>query len=114
MNDISDKITEILNNPSALENIRNMAESMFGNSGNSDEEKSESPADNFIPDVDISKIISVISKIQNSKTDERSRLILALKPHLTPKRQEKADRAVKILKLLDILPLLQESGFLNF
>lgn len=44
--------------------------------------------------------------------DERSRLILALKPHLNEERQKKADQAIKYLKILSVLPLLRDQGIL--
>ena len=35
-------------------------------------------------------------------------LIMALKPHLRPETQNKADQALKIIKLFEVLPLLRE------
>lgn len=114
MDDLSEKISSLLSDPAALENIRNMAQGLLGGAAAPEPPKAEQSEESLIPNIDIGKIISVMGRLQNSKTDERSRLLLALKPHLSAKRQERVDRAVKILKLLDMLPLLQESGFLNF
>ena len=44
----------------------------------------------------------------NSASNKNTDLILALKPHLSPENRNKADTAVKILKLFDILPLLKD------
>lgn len=35
-------------------------------------------------------------------------LIMALKPHLSPQSQNKADQAMKILRLFEVLPMLKE------
>lgn len=44
----------------------------------------------------------------NSTTSKNADLILALKPHLSPESKEKADRAIRILKLFEILPYIKE------
>ena len=42
-----------------------------------------------------------------NKKDHRSELLEALKPHLSERRRKRADEAMQMIKLLDILPLLQ-------
>lgn len=49
-------------------------------------------------------IFDRMNKTSNKNTD----LILALKPHLSPESRNKADTAIKILKMFEILPLLKE------
>lgn len=44
----------------------------------------------------------------NSVSDKNTDLILALKPHLSPQSRDKADMAIKILRLFDILPMLKD------
>lgn len=44
----------------------------------------------------------------NSATNKNTDLIMALKPHLSPEHQAKADTAIKILRLFEILPLLKD------
>ena len=44
----------------------------------------------------------------NSSSDKNTDLIMALKPHLSPQNQNKADTALKILRLFDALPYLKE------
>ncbi len=112
MDDLNEKITALLSDPSALEGIRNMASSLLGSAPSVPKE--EGPLENLMPDIDITKVMSVLGRLKNTGTDERTRLLLALKPHLSEKRRDRVDKAIKILKLLDILPLLQDSGVLNF
>lgn len=45
-----------------------------------------------------------MNKTSNKNTD----LILALKPHLSPENRNKADMAIRILKMFEILPLLKD------
>ncbi|MCD7722812.1 MAG: hypothetical protein LUH82_02515 [Clostridiales bacterium] len=53
------------------------------------------------------KAKSIFEKM-NSTSNKNTDLILALKPHLSPQTQGRADAAIKILKLFDILPFLKE------
>ena len=65
---------------------------------------------NSISPKEIGAIVKIGNALKSQKPDDRSQLLLALKPHLSPARQERVDQAVKILRIMDILPLLKESG----
>ena len=118
MDDISEKLAELLNDPDSLKRVREMAENILGN-----EQKNEpSPpktdfgslfGDNIDP-AQIGKIMSVMSRLKSDRDDNRTKLLLALKPHLSAPRQEKVDTAIKLLKLIDLLPFLKESGMFDF
>lgn len=49
-------------------------------------------------------IFDRMNKTSNKNTD----LIMALKPHLSPENRNKADTAIRILKMFEILPLLKD------
>ncbi len=108
MKDINAKISELLSDPDGMERIRKMAESVFG-----DNKKQPEPALPAIPDFDMTKLVPLLSRLNSRGTDNRTALLLALRPHLSRKRQERLDKAVKLLKVADMLPLLQESGIFN-
>ncbi|MCH5320369.1 MAG: hypothetical protein J1E36_01300 [Eubacterium sp.] len=55
----------------------------------------------------IMKAKTIFDKMNNTKS-KNADLIMALKPHLDPQTQNKADQAVRILRLFEILPLLKE------
>ena len=65
--------------------------------------------DNF----DITKIMGIMSALSDNKIDERSKLLLALKPHLSEKRQQRVDKAVKLLKLASLIPIVKEQGLFD-
>lgn len=44
--------------------------------------------------------------------DDNTRLLRAIRPYLRPERQEKADQAIRMLRLFALLPALTESGLL--
>ncbi len=111
MDDLNEKLAGILKDPQSMERVRQMAQSILA--GN--EEPAKEPENGFdlgslADSVDLGSIINIVSKLNSSQDDQRTHLISALRPYLSEKRQEKADNAVKILKLLELLPLLKESG----
>ena len=118
MDDISEKLAEILNDPDSLNRVREMAENILNN--NQKEEKTQ-PANDFgsmfggdFDPAQITKIMSVMSRLKSDKDDSRARLLMALKPHLSAPRREKVDTAIKLLKLIDLLPFLKDSGLFEF
>lgn len=60
----------------------------------------------------IANIARVFGQL-NHVDDKRIQFITALKPLLNDSRQKKADQAIKMLKLFEILPLLKEQGLFN-
>lgn len=59
-------------------------------------------------DFDMIMKAKTIFEKMNSAQSKNTDLIMALKPHLSPESRDKADQAVRILKLFEILPLLRE------
>ena len=122
MDDISQKLAEILNDPDSLNRVREMAENILGNNSTQSESSTKTHTDtnlgslfgdDFDP-IQIGKIISIMSRLKNDGDDNRSKLLLALKPHLSAPKREKVDTAIKLLKLIDLLPILRESGMFEF
>lgn len=118
MDDISEKLADLLNDPDSLNRVREMAESILGGDSKTEPpppDNSGSIFDNMdIDPAQLGKILSVMSRLKSDKDDKRSKLLLALKPHLSEPRREKVDTAIKLLKLIDLLPFLKDSGMLNF
>lgn len=119
MDDMGARLAEILNDPESMEKVRAMAESFLNTEDGNSKEQSEhatSPTFNLPPEInpaDLTKIMGILSKLRAGGEDDRTRLLLALKPHLSEKRQRKTETAIKLLKLIEVLPLLKNSGLLN-
>ncbi len=113
MDDLSARLSEILNDPESMKQVRLMAEGLLGA-----EEKAE-PAATALPlipdglDIDIPKVMSVLSHLNKTTSDPKIALLTALKPNLSEDRQKKVDTAIKLLKMIELLPLLKDSGILN-
>lgn len=108
MDELGEKLAGLLNDPDTMARVRQMAQGLF--SGENGAEQTNSPPDmGAMPSAEeIGKIMSIMSKLNTPQNDSRSGLLLALKPHLSEPRREKVDNAVKILKLIELLPLIKE------
>ena len=62
---------------------------------------------------DIKRVMSLITRFKNQGEDNRTRLLLALKPILSEERARRVDGAVKLLKLIQLLPLLKETDLFS-
>lgn len=89
--------------------LKGVAASILGNDAQQEKEK-PSADDLGLDGIDFNMIMkakSIFDKMNNTP-NKNVDLILALKPHLKPETQSKADQALRILKLFEILPLLKE------
>ncbi len=107
-----DNISDILSSLSDedMENLRAAAENLFSQD-NGPKTQSSDPGFSLPDFSDLLGNAQMISKISSimgamNKKDDRTRLIEALKPLLSEKRRRKADEAVQMMKLMDLLPLI--------
>lgn len=122
------KLSEILSDPEGLNKIKALADSLFAENKEGKTPKKQPESESIgdfdlgnldfggfsLPDgFDITKIMGLMSALSNNQQDERSRLLLALKPHLSTPRQQKVDRAVKLLKLASLIPIVKEQGLFD-
>ena len=106
--DISDILSSLT--PEDIDQLKNIASSLTGAS--QAETKKEQPQQDNIFNADMLGKIGKLSSAV-SADDNRTALIKALKPMLSEERQQKADEVMKILKIIQLLPLIRESGLLN-
>lgn len=111
MDDLSEKLAGILNDPESMEQVKKMAENLFSGNEESQPENSNNQNTGNMPSPDqMQAIFSLMSKLNQTDGNDRTNLINALKPYLSEKRQTKADNAIRILKLLELWPLIKDSG----
>ena len=101
-----DNLADLLGNlrEEDLQSLKDAASSVFGGAAKPDTSASE--ADMGIDPELLRKMTRVMHAMQ-SQQDDRSALIRALKPYLSAPRQKRADEAMQLLRMLDILPMLQ-------
>ena len=123
MPDLSEQLSAILQNPEAQRNIQNMLASLQQNSEPSKNQNFSAPSFDFsslfnqsqpsaepnLPNIDINmlmKLQGIFSKMNCE--DNNVNLLRALRPHL--KNPQKVDGAINILRLMSVLPALEECG----
>ena len=108
MDNINDIISSLTDDD--IENLRAAAESFFG--GREERKDEKAPPSGSIPDLSSilgnARMMAKISSIMNmmNKQDNRAELIKALKPLLSEKRRRRADDAIQMLRLFEILPMM--------
>lgn len=131
MEDIAQTLQDILGSEEGQQKLKGLIE-MFGDgndgidlsmlegmlsSAQNQSAPSNSSANNEKPPdggLDLQALMGIGRMMEQvNKPDSKTELIRALKPLLCPERQKKADTAIKILRLLSLLPLLRESGLLD-
>lgn len=118
MEDLSRKISELLSDPQALEQIRGLT-GLLGQT----QEKSEQPEHKETPDTAepsfsgmpdpnmIGMIMKFAPLLQSAKEeDDSTRLLKALKPFMHDERSKRIDGAIRLLGIMKVLPLLKSAG----
>lgn len=112
MEDISRKISELLSDPEALEQIKGLT-GMLGqnNTVQSQPESKEQPNINM-PDASMLGTVMKLAPLMQSvgQEDDSTRLLKALKPFLHNERSKRVDSAIRLLSIMKMLPLLKNSG----
>mgnify|MGYP006865372021 FL=1 len=123
-----DNLNDIINNLSAddINMLKGVASSILGDSTDTTEQQKpqqnniqqNTPQQSGVPalaglgldGIDFNMIMKAktIFEKMNNTSNKNVDLIMALKPHLSPETQNKADQAMRILKLFEVLPLLRE------
>ncbi len=109
-----DSINDIISSLSAqdIENLKAAAESFFGNGENKEDNNNRSGNHGAMPDLTSilgdARMMAKISALMGmmNKRDSRAELIVALKPLLSEKRRKRADDAMQMLRLFEILPMM--------
>lgn len=119
MDDLFDKMQSVLSDPESMQQLKELAE-LMGNTSENDNKNEENnktakSEESSSADIgfDIGKLMQLSSIMKNTKNDEDTALLLALRPHLKEERQQKVDKAVKLLKLLDVFKTLKNTGLLK-
>lgn len=119
LNDIISSLT-----PDDINMLKGVASSILGNqsepaqasapqSQSADKSADSAPADMTglgLDNIDFNMLMkakAIFDKMNNTP-NKNVDLINALKPHLRPETRDKADQALKIIKLFEVLPLLRE------
>lgn len=102
-----------------IESLKSAAQSIFGGQDEQHEQhrREEEPrrqeqqtAPLGIDPSMLGKIGNIMGLLNNNTKDKRCALISTLKPLLSEERQHKADEAMRMVQLLELIPKLREQG----
>lgn len=130
MDNLVEALSEILSSETGKQKLSDVAE-ILGGSGDSfdfsklssvlnqmdnnqeqQQEETKSGTSDFGFDFStILKLQSLFSK--NNTSNKNAQLIKALKPHMKNENKHKVDDVLKIMQLIEMLPLLKEMGILD-
>lgn len=120
MEDISQKISDLLASPDGLDRLKSVAEGLLGDNLFKDEQPIQKENSGFaLPENilenmgNIQGIMKIANLLGKGQKDSRIDLLYALKPHLSNERAKRVDKAISILKIASILPVLREEGLLD-
>ena len=122
MEDISQKISDLLGSPDGMSKIKAVAEELLGNGLFQEENNNKAPTEsnglslpnNILENMgNIEGIMKIAKLLGGNQRDNRIELLKALKPHLSTERKIRVDKAISILKVATLLPLLKEEGLLE-
>ncbi|MCL2445626.1 MAG: hypothetical protein FWD06_02525 [Oscillospiraceae bacterium] len=115
-----DQISSMLGNMSddELQNLQDAAQSLFSSFGQTDGGSTHQQEDShdtfntghsaagnmFTPEM-LARLSTMMQRMH--ARDPRTDLIMALKPHLSRQRQQRADQAAQMMKMFALLPELQ-------
>lgn len=114
MEDLFGKMQELMNDPESMKQISELAQMLQSETSAASApppaEETENGGISFDP-----MMLMKFSELLGSsrRSDENTALLMALRPHLRSERQEKVDKAVRLLQLMKLFSTLKESGMLQ-
>lgn len=113
MEDLSEKLTQLLSSPEGMSKIQSAMAALGGMMG--EEAPPPAPAPSPPPSTDLDIDMAAISKIlpllgNLNQENEDTRLLAALRPYLHGQRAERLEESMRLLRLMKLLPLLTEGG----
>ncbi|MBQ3202419.1 MAG: hypothetical protein IJB36_02115 [Clostridia bacterium] len=113
MEDLSEKLTQLLSSPEGMSKIQSAMAALGGMMG--EEAPPPAPAPSPPPSADLGIDMAAISKLlpllgNLNQENEDTRLLAALRPYLHGQRAERLEESMRLLRLMKLLPLLTEGG----
>ncbi len=121
MDDLSNTLTQVLQDPNALEQIKGLA-SMLGLNNSSpqappvvnNEDKGNIDVSSLLDDNMASNIMRIMPLLSEyKKEDDSTRLLTAIRPFLSHERKLKLDEATKLVSMMKLLPMIKELNILG-
>ena len=110
MEDLNEKLSRLLSSPEGMAKIQSAMSALTGAAEIQTEPTP--PIDSGGPDLTaLTRLLPLVSGL--GQDNEDTRLLQALRPYLHGSREQRLDEALQLLRLLRLLPILQEQGVLQ-
>ena len=104
--DLSEKLSGILNDPEAMRDIAALASQLGVDAPGLHNEKPPAPKP---PDDTMTQLMALAPMLGSLKQDDdTTRLLDAIRPFLSQERQIKLDKAKRLIKVMKLMPLLKD------
>ena len=111
MDDLMEKIQNVLSDKESLEQIQQLA-SMLGAPAEGKSGTEQSDTASAMPDLSSLAAIKDLAT-RSAGSDKNIALLLALRPLLKEENRVKIDRIIRIFRIMALYPLLRDSGLLG-
>lgn len=108
MEDIASRLQSVLSDEESMKQIKELA-GMLG--GESLQPQNSPPSDDGIDTAGLMQLGQLLHS--TSREDDNTRLLTALRPLLKEETQHKLDRVIKLYRLMNLYPLLKQSGIVG-
>ena len=115
--------------PDDIQSLQSVAQSLFGGQNQGGQQAGPTQQNTPLPtagqngaaealgalsgiDPAMKKLSAIMGAMNGGGNDSRTAFIAALKPLLSPERRHKADEALRMMRLLEMLPILRDQGVL--
>lgn len=106
MDDLSEKLSGILNDPEAMRDIAALASQLGVDASGVHKEdvRPDPPPDDTA--AQMMKLMPMLGTLRQE--DDTTRLLDAMRPFLSEERQQKIDRAKRLIKVMKLMPLIKD------
>jgi hypothetical protein len=110
MDDLGSRMQELLSDPESMQQLSELAAMLQGESGEAPKpQENAAGAALFDPKL----LMHLTQLMQTQQPDKNAALLLALKPHLGQRRQQRTDQAIRLLRLYGLWKAAKQSGMLH-
>ena len=116
MDNLQDKIAEIMADPETLSQVQSLGKMLGLGSG---EPAPAEPPDNETGNMlsgealgAVARLMPILSTV--NQDDDTTRLLSALRPFLSEEKCRRLDSAKKMLRIMKLLPVLKDGGLFDF
>lgn len=109
MDDLSEKLSEILNDPEAMRDIAALASQLGVDAPGIHKEEEKRPDPKPPADNTAAQLMALAPMLGSMKQeDDTTRLLDAMRPFLSEERQQKLDKAKRLIKVMKLMPLIKD------